>query len=168
MGYGLRAMGNDQPPAPSPQPLARAMTLVELLVVLGIIGLIVGMSVPALTGYAKQARLKTTTRQIMGLLALARSMAISSHEDHAVVIDRQQGWLSVVNLTSDEALERVVRLPKGVSLEVEVGGESSQETEFVFRPTGGLTGRTVSLVVADRDQHNTITVTSVTGAVSLK
>ena len=144
------------------------MTLVELLVFLGIIGLIVGMSVPALTGYAKQARLKTTTRQIMGLLALARSIAISSHENHAVVIDRQQGELSVVNLTSGEALERVVRLPKAVTLEVQVGGESSQQTQVVFQPTGGLSGRTVSFIVADRDRRDTITVTSVTGAVSLK
>ena len=144
------------------------MTLVELLVVLGIIGLIVGMSVPALTGYARQTRLKTATRQIMGLLGLARSMAISSHEDHAVVINQQQRELSVVNLGSGEALERVVRLPRAVTLEVEIGGESSEETQLVFRPTGGLTGRTVSLVVTDRDRRDTITVTSVTGAVSLK
>ena len=144
------------------------MTLVELLVVLGIIGLIVGMSVPALIGYAKHTRLKTATRQIIGLLALARSTAISSHEEHAVVIDRQRGELSVVNLTSGEALERVIRLPKAVTLEVEVGGESSQETQLVFQPTGGLSGRTVSLVVADQDRRDTITVTSVTGAVSLK
>ena len=144
------------------------MTLVELLVVLGIIGLIVGMSVPALTGYAKTVRLKTATRQTMGLLALARSMAISAHENHAVVIDRQEGRLSVVNQASGDALERVVRLPKGVTLEVLIGGEGSQETQLVFRPTGGLAGRTVSLVLADRDRSDTITVTSVTGAVSLQ
>lgn len=144
------------------------MTLVELLVVLGIIGLIVGMSVPALTGYAKHARLKTTTRQLMGLLALARSMAISAHENHAVVIDRQEGEVRVVNLASGEPLERVIRLPKAVTLDVQIGGESSQETQLVFRPTGGLTGRTVSLVLADRDRSDTITVTSVTGAVSLQ
>jgi Tfp pilus assembly protein FimT len=144
------------------------MTLVELLVVLGIVGLIVGMSVPALTGYAKTARLKAATRQIMGLLVLARSMAISSHEDHAVVIDRPQGRLSVVNLASGEPLERVVRLPNPITLDMEIGGESSEDTQVVFRPTGALSGRTISLVLADRDRSDTITVTSVTGAVSLK
>ena len=54
------------------------MTLVELLVVLGIIGLILGISVPGLSAYANQARLKAATRNVVGLLSLARSLAPTS------------------------------------------------------------------------------------------
>jgi Tfp pilus assembly protein FimT len=144
------------------------MTLVELLVVLGVIGLIVGMSVPAMIGYAQQFRLKAATRQVVGLVSLARSLAISSHEDHSVVVDPERREIRVINMASGEALEQVVRLPSSVSLDVQVGGTSSPETQVVFRPTGALTGRTVSLVLADRDKVHTITVTGTTGAISVK
>ena len=144
------------------------MTLVELLVVLGVIGVIVTMSVPALTSYTKQIRLKTTTRELVGLLSLARSLAISSHEDHAVVIDPERREVMVTNLTSGESLEHVLRLPSAMTLDVEIGGEASSETQLVFHPTGSLAGRTVSLILAERDKQHTITVTAATGAVSVK
>ena len=144
------------------------MTLVELLVVLGIIGLILGISMPALSGYAKQVRLKTATRQVVGLVSLARSLAISSHQDHAVVVDPERKEVSVVNTVSGETLEQVVRLPSSVTLEVQVGGAASSERQLVFRPTGSLVGRTVTLVLADRDKQQAVTVTGTTGFVSVQ
>jgi Tfp pilus assembly protein FimT len=144
------------------------MTLVELLVVLGIVGVIVGMSVPGLVGYTQRVRLKTTVRQVMGLLSLARSLAISSHEEHAIVLDPDEGTLSVVNLASEETLEQTVRLPSAVTLAFEIGGEPSAEGRIIFRPTGALNGRTVSLILADRDREQAITVTGTTGAISLQ
>ena len=144
------------------------MTLVELLVVLAIVGLILGMSIPGLSTYTKQVRLKTATRQLLGLVSLARSMAISSHEDHGVVWDDTGHALRVVNTVSGEAMEQVLHLPSSVTLEVRVGGEVVQAKQVVFRPTGSLAGRTTSLVLSDKDKHQTITITGPTGAVNLE
>jgi Tfp pilus assembly protein FimT len=144
------------------------VTLVELLVVMAIIGLIVGISVPALTTYASRTRLKTTTRQMLGMLSLARSLAISSREEHALVVDAGRREIRVVNKATGEALERVLRMPDSMSVDLQIGGEPSQGSEVVFRPTGGLAGRTVALVLADRDKTQTITVTGATGAVMLQ
>ncbi len=144
------------------------MTLVELLVVLGIIGLIVGMSVPALTSYSKQLRLKTATRQVVGLVSFARSVAISSHQDHAVVIDADHQEIRIVNLSSGQPLEQRVRLPSSVSVELQVGGQPATESQLVFRSTGSLTGRTASIVLGDEQKQRTITITGATGAVSLR
>ena len=144
------------------------MTLIELLVVMGIIGMLVAISVPGLSGYGRQVRLKSATRQVLGLLSLARSVAISSHEDHAVVIDREAGELSIVKVSSGEALEHVVRLPSSIRVDLEVGGEPSAEAQLVFRPTGSLTGRTTSLVLADDEHEQTILITGPTGAVSVQ
>ena len=141
------------------------MTLVELLVVLGIIGLILGISMPALSRYTKQVRVKTAARQVVGLLSLARSLAISSHQEHAVVVDPERKEVSVVNTVSGEKLDQVIRLPSSVTLELQVGGKASSERQLVFRPTGSLIGRTVTLVLADRDKQQAITVTGTTGAV---
>ena len=144
------------------------MTLVELLVVLAIIGLILGISVPGLITYSNQLRLKAATREVVGLLSLARSLAISSHEDHAVVIDPERREITVENTVSGEALERVIRLPTSISVGVEVAGEPAQETRVVFRPTGSLAGRTMSIVLADRNTSHTVTISSITGAVSVE
>ena len=144
------------------------MTLVELLVVLTVIGIIVGMSVPSLLGYAKQLHLKTTTRQLMGLLSLARSTAISSHADHAVIIDQEHGQVNVMNVASGESLERAVRLPPKITVTLQVNGQPSPTMQFVFRSSGSLTGRTVELVVGDQDRHHTIAVTGSTGTITLK
>ena len=144
------------------------MTLVELLVVLAIIGVILSISMPGLTGYAKRIRLKTTTRQLIGLLSLARSRAISSHEDHAVVVDAEQREARVVDTVSGEALEQKLRWPQAMRIDVQVGGKPAAEPHVLFRPTGGLSGRTVVLVVADRTEHLTITVIGTTGAVSVE
>ncbi len=143
------------------------ITLVELIVVLAIIAIIVGMSVPALMGYSQQLRLKTTTREAMGLVSLARSLAISSHEERAVRVDEERRQIQIVNLTSGEPMEQVVRIPRSVTVSVEEGGKLSEPMQFVFRPTGSLTGRTVSLVLADQHKQHTIVITAATGAVTL-
>lgn len=146
---------------------AMAMTLMEILVVLSVIGIIVGMSIPAFSRYASQARLKATTRQVVGLLSLARSFSISQHADHTVKIDTQTGQVTVVNQASGEALEEKVRLPKGVSLEVQVAGKPAESPEVAFRSTGALTGRSVSLILSDQKKQATITVTASTGAITV-
>ena len=141
--------------------------MVELLVVLGIIGLILGMSVPALSGYSRQLRLKTATRELVGLLSLARSKAIGGHAEYAVVINPESRQVSVMDVASGETLEQMVRLPSSVTLDVQVGGESAPETQLVFRPTGSLSGRTTTLVLADHERQHTITVVGATGAISV-
>ena len=67
-----------------------------------------------------------------------------------------------------ETLDQVVRLPSSVTLEVQVGGAASSERQLVFRPTGSLVGRTVTLVLADRDKQQAVTVTGTTGFVSVQ
>lgn len=143
------------------------MTLVEILVVLGIIGLILGISVPGLTTYANKTRLKAATRQVVGLVGLARSVAISAHEDHALHVDAERRELTVENLVSGEMLERVVRLPPSVTVEVQEAGAPAPEARIIFRPTGSLSGRTASIILADRHGRNTVTVSSITGAVTV-
>ena len=144
------------------------MTLVELLVVLGIIGLVVGMSLPGFTRYAQHIRLKAAVRQVVGLVSLARSSAISAHADHALMVDTEHGELRLVNVASQEAFERTVRLPSSLTIDVRIGGESAAEPKIVFRPTGSIGGRSVSLVLADRTSQQTVTVSGVTGAVSVQ
>ena len=145
-----------------------AFSLVEMLVVLGILGALMAMSVPVSLRYVKQLRFKAATRQMIGLILLARSTAISSHEEHAVIVDGQAGEVRVENLASGQALERLVRLPSAVSVSVLQGGEPAPQARVTFRATGALTGPSVSLVVSGGERQQTITVIGATGAVSVQ
>ena len=144
-----------------------AVTLIELLVVLGIIALVLGITVPGMAGYAQRLRLNTSARELVQMLSLARSMAISSHAEHAVEIDQDAGEIRVVNDASHEALERVMRLPDAVTVSMEVGGEPATESRVVFHPSGSLNGRSVSLMLADPREHRTIVVSGTTGSAAL-
>ena len=126
------------------------------------------MSVPALTHYASQLRLKAATREVTGLVSLARSLAIGSRQNHAVVIDAERGEVSVMNVDSGERLEHAAHLPSGVTIDVQVGGESAPESQVVFRPTGSLEGRTTTLVLANKERSQSVTITGTTGAVSVQ
>ncbi len=134
---------------------------------LGIIALVVGISVPALTQFMGRMRLKTAVRQSVGLVSLARSLAIGSHTDHAVVLDDEAGTLRVENISSGESLEHIVRLPSSVTADLQIGGQPAAEPKVVFRATGALTGRTAVLTLADQERSHTITISGITGAISV-
>ena len=149
-------------------PVSNGVTLVELLVVIGIIGILLATGVPALTQYAGRLRLKTALRQVTGMASYARSIAISTREDHALVIEGEAGRLSILNLASGETLEKVVRLPQSVTITLTVGGQPVGDSRVVFRPTGSLTGRTATLVLSDKERAYTVSITGTTGSVSLE
>ena len=147
----------------------RGFTLIELLVVIGVMGLLMFVSVPAMTNYATQARLKTTTRQLVGVLSLARHQAISARQPRTVLIDPSGGAIAIEE-TLEDAEPRRFRLPTAVIVEVVDSGGSVSEAPWriVFQSSGALAGRTVNVVVANRDHSQTIIVASATGAVIVR
>jgi len=52
-------------------------TLVELMVIIGIVGLIAAIGVPSFNGYMRANRVDTTADRIAADMALARSLAVS-------------------------------------------------------------------------------------------
>jgi len=147
---------------------ARAVTLTELLVVLAIMGILIGVGAPALRGYAASWRLKATTRELVGLLSLARSSAISAQEAHAVEVDPAGAQVRIVNVASGDALDQRLRIPAGVTIEARIGQEPAPEPKVVFRPSGGVDGRTTAFILSSRGREQTVTVMGTTGAISLE
>ena len=144
------------------------MTLMELLVVLGIIAIVVGMSVPALSRYAGDVRLKSTTRQLVGLLSLARSLSIGSPAGHCVVIDQSHRQVTIVDNATGETLDQKMRLPSGIEIVVETAGEAVTPAELVFQPNGALRSRTMTFLLRDARKTHTITVSGATGAIHVE
>ncbi len=133
---------------------------------MGIIGLVVGLAVPAFARFAQNVRLKSTAREVMGLVSLARSLAIGSHQDRTVSLDLEQGLLRVFD-EQGEPLEQQVRIPPSITVELQIGGTPANDSSFVFRPTGSLAGRSASLVLSGQQKRFVVMVSAATGAVTL-
>ena len=59
-------------------------TLLELLVVLMIMSMVIGMSIPAFSSYVKGARLRSAAREISSAIMSARTEAITLRKDRTV------------------------------------------------------------------------------------
>ena len=148
----------------------RAFTVTEFLVVLGVVSLIVSLGVPAFLAYTKHVRLNTTTREIVGVLSLARSSAISARAAHTVVFDPEARTLVMEAEASDQE-PQVARLHPSLTLEIRrpPDGEPLQgQTRLVFQPSGALEGRSAALTVSNSTRSQTVLVTGVTGAISVQ
>ena len=149
--------------------LARAFTLVEILVVMAIIGIILSTSLPSLSRYAGQVRLKTTARELMGLLSLARSSAITSRSSRTVVIN-PEGGEAVIQESLEDDEPRRVRLHASLDVRVQISGQDGPvegEAQITFQPSGSLLGRSVAITLSNSSRSQIISITGVTGALSL-
>ncbi len=63
---------------PNPNPLRRAFTLIELLLVLVIITLLAAVVVPKLVGRTEDAKIKTTNASISGLKSALRNFEVDN------------------------------------------------------------------------------------------
>jgi Tfp pilus assembly protein FimT len=136
-----------------------------MLVVISIMGLIVAASVPAFARYGLQMRLKSTTRQAVGLITLARQQAMAAGEERTVLIDPEAREL-LIEESLDEDEPKRVPLPPSVAVSVSPG-DAAGPWRVAFQPSGGVAGRTTAVTFASEGRSHTITVIGATGAVSL-
>ena len=143
----------------------------ELLIVMAIMGMLMAMSIPSVTGYATQFRLKAAVRETVGLCSLARSSAIGSRAARTITIDTDSRTLTL-EPASDREEPRRVKLGKGVDVALESSGGTMQQSEgsasVVFQPSGSLGGRSVSILLSNGRKDQRVRITGATGAISVE
>lgn len=146
-------------------------TLVEMLVVLAIIIMLLGLSLPFTTGFGKGLRLKTAATAILGTLRVARSNAITYREKYVVMFDIENSQYWIEDL-SGKIFERKSGLPSSIKFKVQGEGLSDPITfegdRVVFYPTGAIEGTSGSIIITDKEGNSkTISIIGSTGKISI-
>lgn len=111
----------------------RAFTLIEMLVVIGIIILILGIALPNIGHISQSSALEASSRQLMSDLSLARARAVSGRTPVAVVfIPSDIIYFDITSYPTQQEKDQVRQLQAGFF---------TQYALFSFRRTGDQPGR---------------------------
>jgi general secretion pathway protein H len=136
-------------------------TLMELLVVLGILGLVLTLAVPSLGRSLPGLQLQTDARTVAAALREARMLAIGGNRETRLVVDVEQRTLQ---LGDGDAVRLNPQL--GISLLTAASEAPAAETGGIsFFPDGTSTGGRVTLSLGERQRH--VVVDWLTGKVSV-
>lgn len=140
-------------------------SLIELLIVVGLIAVLAGMSAPAITAGMRRYSLISASQQVVSTIRAARSQAVGRNATLLVRFNYPaDGQYQIVNI-ANVAVGGIQYLPDGADF-----GDVSDDLQI--STSGRVTGVTgpppVTIVVTngDDDQNRTITV-SASGRVQL-
>jgi prepilin-type N-terminal cleavage/methylation domain-containing protein len=127
-------------------------SLIELMVTLMLMGLLLSMTVPAISSYANSSRLAGARSVLMSDLRLARSLATAQRTNYEVRLDSTS--YSIRRLSPAQTI-LTRRLPRGIGL--------AHRDTASFYPWGLTETMTITL---RQGTHNSIVRTASNGQVS--
>lgn len=140
----------------------RGGSLVELCMVVAIIGIVVGVSVPGWAALAAKHQQRAVMVEIGSELRMARQLAMARHERIRVVVDVEQSELRTECMDCGASLLRRYEFRhKGTTVE-----SMTTKPELIFQPSGRSATATTLVLIDGRRVPHQITV-SITGRVTL-
>ncbi|HEX5736221.1 MAG TPA: type II secretion system protein [Blastocatellia bacterium] len=101
----------------------RGFTMLEATIVLAVIGIIAGITLPRLNSAMREHRVNAAVRQIIDTIRRAKTQAVSENRDSAIAIDLAARRIGVVFFNDDDTVNRIefMPLPEGVSFQRPAG-----------------------------------------------
>ncbi len=141
----------------SPIKKGRAFTLIELLIVIGILIILTAITVPLFRSFQKESDLKNTTQEIINVLRLAQSQTLASRRDKSWGV-----WFSTSTIPQQYTLfegqnyslritssDETYKLPNTVeAYEISLTGDSP---EVIFNQIVGTTDQPGSISLRLKD-----------------
>ena len=141
----------------------RGVTLIEMVVVVGIIGLIVGISFPSAVAGLDSVRMVTATDSVATFLNAAVNRAERLQEPVEVVITPQEGRLDM--FTNEASATRHLLMPQGVLIEAVLpvaDGTEGEPRRILFIPGATVPGIGIQLG-NHRNVHRIVHLDPMTG-----
>jgi len=137
----------------------RAITLIELALVILVIGILIGITLPSFRKTFNQLQLNSFSREFQVLMQYLRQRSIVEGKIIYLNIDSEnrQYWTKIRDM---ENRLKTYRLPEGVTL-------SSEQKQVAFYPDGNIDKTTI--IISGPDNNNiTLTTKGVFGGVKLQ
>ena len=119
-------------------------TLVELLVVMGIMILLMGISTMGIMGMRRGAELRGGTMAIRTTLMLARQQAVTKRQ--TVRVDINSTNMMVSFTTGGVSTNRTINFTPGITVSVPPG-----ETPMIYTPSGSVSGGSGAPIITIQD-----------------
>jgi len=143
-----------------------------MLVVLAVVAMLLGISIPFTARFGKGLRIKTAARAILGTLRVAKSNAITYRKKHAVIFDAENGEYWIED-SEGRIVDRKRRLPPSIKFKIHDDEEGDPITfegdKVVFYSTGAIEGNTGLVAITDREGNTKIvSILGSTGKISIE
>jgi prepilin-type N-terminal cleavage/methylation domain-containing protein len=136
------------------------VTLLELLIVVTIIGVVAGVSFPAVTSGLAGLRLNSASGSLASFLTSSMNRVDRREEAAAIVVSPKENLIAVYTARSGDKPERKMDLPAGITIE----GEEPQR--YLFQP-GGTVPRMTVVLKNDKGSRRSVQIDPVTGVPSV-
>ena len=143
------------------RPTERGVTLLEMLVVVGIVSILMGVSYPSIAASVDSVRLATAADSTAAFLNSALNRAEQRHQVLELTISKRQNQL--ILRSGDPSFLRKLELPTGVRI-AEILPTADEEARVFYLIPGGAAPRVGVQLVNARGAKRTVRVDPITGA----
>jgi len=132
-------------------------SLTELMVIIGIIGIMAGIAMPNLIGWLPKYRMGSAAREILGTLEFARLTAVKRNAATLVTLDYAN---DLVRVTVGATTVRTIRMPAGIDLKEPASPSIGASFNFNGQ---GMADKSGEVLISDGGRHPDKRVTLSTG-----
>jgi prepilin-type N-terminal cleavage/methylation domain-containing protein len=137
------------------------VTLLELLIVLMIIAVIVGVSVPALTSGIAGVRLSSASGSVASFFTSSMNRVERREEAAAIVISPKENTVAAFTAASGDKPDRRLTLPQGIMIE-------GDEPRRILLQPGGTIPRLTVVLRNEKGSRRAVRIDPVTGVPSIQ
>ncbi len=130
----------------------KSFTLVEILVVIGILGILVSISIPIMRNFQPGLQLRNSTQEIISDLRYAQQLTITQQREYCVRFFPAEKKYQIIQCGSSEFLSEI-SLPDGIR-SITTSGFTNDEIEF--NPYGAV--KESGSVVLENTNNKTKTI----------
>ena len=132
-------------------------SLTELMVIIGIMGIMAGIAMPNLIGWLPKYRMGSAAREILGTLEFARLTAVKRNVATLVTLDYAN---DLVRVTVGTTTVRTIRMPAGIDLKEPASPSIGASFNFNGQ---GMADKSGEVLISDGGRHPDKKVTLSTG-----
>jgi len=137
------------------------VTLIEMLIVVMIIGIIAGVSFPALTAGLAGVRLSSASGSAASFLTAAMNRVERREMAAAIVITPKENQLAVYTAASGSKPDTTLQMPQGIAIEGDV------PRRFLLQP-GGTFPRITLVLRNEKGARRSVRIDPVTGVPDIR